>query len=73
MRNDLNFNEMNELTICNENIESNFVEITCSNKPITVGVLYVLQVEILGYLTKNLKPLCQNYLTRISTFLETIM
>ena len=40
VRNDLNFNEMNEFTICNENIESIFVEITCSNKPITVGVLY---------------------------------
>ena len=31
---------MKEFTICNENIESIFVEITCSNKPITVGVLY---------------------------------
>ena len=40
MRNDLNINEMKEFTICNENIESIFVEITCSNKPITVGVLY---------------------------------
>ena len=40
MRNDLNFSEMNELTICNKNIETIFVEITCSNKSITVGVLY---------------------------------
>ena len=40
MRNDLNFSEMNEFSICNENIESIFVEITCSNIPITVGVLY---------------------------------
>ena len=40
VRNDLNFSEMNEFSICNENIESIFVEITCSNIPITVGVLY---------------------------------
>ena len=40
VRNDLNFIELNEFTICNENIESIVVEITCSNKPITVGVLY---------------------------------
>ena len=30
MRKDLNFSEMNEFTICNENIGSIFVEITCS-------------------------------------------
>ena len=40
VRHDLNFDEINEFTICNENIESIFVEITCSIKPITVGVLY---------------------------------
>ena len=40
MRNDFNVSEMNEFTIYNENIESDFVEITCSNKPITVVVLY---------------------------------
>ena len=32
--------KMNEFSICNENIESIFVEITCSNIPITAGVLY---------------------------------
>ena len=40
VRNDINFSEMNEFTICNEDIESIFVEITCSNKPITIGVIY---------------------------------
>ena len=45
MRNDFNVSEMNEFTIYNENIESDFVEITCSNKPITVVVLYRPRVE----------------------------
>ena len=40
VRNDLNFSEINKFSICNENIESIFVKITCSNIPITVGVLY---------------------------------
>ena len=57
MINDLNFSEMNEFTICNENIESIFVEITCSNKPITVGVLCRLPSGDLRLFNKELKAI----------------